>query len=135
MRWLRTLGDTRRTLVYVKYFAYIEVAIYDSLMAAPRLDDSYRALAHPVRRDLMRLMSAGERSVGELVDDTGVAQPVVSQQLRVLRDASLVAVRVDGNRRLYSIDFARLGELRSFLDQFWNDKLDALRRVAEQEES
>lgn len=99
------------------------------------MDESYRALAHPVRRDLMRLIADGERSVGELVDDTGLAQPIVSQQLRVLRDAALVAVRVDGNRRLYSIDFARLAELRSFLDQFWTDKLDALRRVAEQEDT
>lgn len=103
-------------------------------MAAVPLDDSYRALAHPVRRDLMRLIGDGERSVGELVDGTALAQPIVSQQLRVLRDASLVSVRVDGNRRLYSIDFARLAELRSFLDQFWNDKLDALRRVAERED-
>ncbi len=104
-------------------------------MAAVPLDDSYRALAHPVRRDLMQLIAGGERSVGELVEGTGLAQPVVSQQLRVLRDASLVTVRVDGNRRLYSVDFTRLGELRSFLDRFWNHKLDALRRVAEREDS
>jgi DNA-binding transcriptional ArsR family regulator len=108
---------------------------YVRRMKAVVLDDSYRALAHPVRRDLLRLISDGERSVGELVDGTGLAQPIVGQQLRVLRDASLVAVRVDGNRRLYSIDFARLAELRSFLDQFWTDELDALRRVAEEEDS
>jgi len=49
----------------------------------------------------------------------------------VLRTAGLVTVRVDNNRRLYSIDFGRFAELRHFLDHFWNDKLVALKQVAE----
>ncbi len=96
------------------------------------LDDSaFKALAHRDRRQLMRLISATECSVGELAEHSGLAQPIASQHLKVLRDAQLVAVRVDGNRRLYSVDFERLGAVRGHLDDFWTSKLAALKQTAE----
>lgn len=94
-------------------------------------DRAFKALGHRDRRAILRLIADGEVPVGELVDRTELDQPVVSQHLKVLRTAGLVTVRVDNNRRLYSIDFGRFAELRRFLDLFWNDKLAALKQVAE----
>lgn len=101
-------------------------------MHAPALDDrGYRALAHTDRRRLLRLIRDGERSVTDLVADTELGQPIVSQHLRVLREADLVTVRVDGNRRLYSVRFDRVADLRAELDGFWSKKLDRLKSVAQ----
>lgn len=101
----------------------------DDLAAAQ--DRAFKALGHRDRRAILRLVADGEVAVGEVVAQTELDQPVVSQHLKVLRTAGLVTVRVDQNRRLYSIDFGRVAELRRFLDGFWNDKLIALKQVAE----
>lgn len=94
-------------------------------------DRAFKALGHRDRRAILRLIADGDVPVGELVERTELDQPVVSQHLKVLRTAGLVTVRVDNNRRLYSIDFGRFAELRRFLDLFWNDKLAALKQIAE----
>lgn len=94
-------------------------------------DDALRALAHPGRRRMLRLAWDAERTAGELADACGLSKPAASQHLKVLREADLVAVRVDGNRRLYRARAERLAELRAFLDGFWSARLDALREVAE----
>lgn len=94
-------------------------------------DRAFKALGHRDRRAILRVLGDDEIAVGDLVDRVELDQPIVSQHLKVLRDAGLVDVRVDQNRRLYSVDFVRFAELRRFLDLFWNDKLAALKRVAE----
>ena len=94
-------------------------------------DRAFKALGHRDRRALLRAIGRDERPVGDLAAATELEQPVASQHLKVLRTAGLVGVRVDGNRRLYSIDFARFGEIRRFLDEFWAAKLDALKAAAE----
>lgn len=94
-------------------------------------DRAYKALGHRDRRRLLRAIGAEERAVGALADDVGLEQPIASQHLRVLRDAGLVQVRADGNRRLYAVEFGVVAELRSFLDEFWADRLARLRDVAE----
>lgn len=99
--------------------------------SADHEDRAFKALGHRDRRTILRLIADDEVPVGDLVDGTDLDQPVVSQHLRVLRDAGLVDVRIDGNRRLYSVQFGRVAELRHFLDSFWNDKLSALKQVAE----
>lgn len=96
-------------------------------------DRAFKALAHHDRRTLLRLIGSDECSVGDLSTAAGLDQPIASQHLKVLRTAGLVSVRVDGNRRFYSVDVERVGQLRSFLDQFWNDKLSALKAAAEQQ--
>jgi DNA-binding transcriptional ArsR family regulator len=69
---------------------------------------AFEALGDPVRRHLLVLVSAGEQSAGALVEAvrerTPISQPAVSQHLRVLREAGLVAVRAEGTRRLYALD-------------------------------
>ena len=94
-------------------------------------DRAFKALGHRDRRAILRLLADDEQPVGDVVSAVGLDQPVVSQHLKVLRTAGLVTVRSDGNRRLYAVDFARFAEIRTFLDHFWNTKLDVLKRVAE----
>src|SRR5271166_801486 len=89
----------------------------------------FEALADPVRRDILSLLRRGEQPAGALVAALGLPQPSVSKHLKTLRDAGLVRARVDGPRRLYSLDPAPLAALDAWLEpyrSFWADKLDAL---------
>lgn len=95
-------------------------------------DLAFRALGHRDRRRLLRLIGVDEHPVGALAVAADLAQPIASQHLKVLRSAGLVTARVDGNRRLYSLDVTRVGELRSLLDQFWTERLGVLQHAAEQ---
>jgi DNA-binding transcriptional ArsR family regulator len=87
------------------------------------------AISHPGRRRILELVMDAELPAGELAGLTGMTQPATSQHLRVLRDAGLVDVRVDGPRRLYRVNFSGLAALRADLDRFWGDHLEELRRV------
>jgi DNA-binding transcriptional ArsR family regulator len=95
------------------------------------VEQGIQALAHPGRRTMLRLVRDGERTSSELADAAGLSRSAASQHLRILRDAGLVHVRVDANRRLYRADLERLAALRSSLDDFWGDSLADLKRTAE----
>ena len=82
-------------------------------------DAALRALAHPGRRRVLEVLGAGERTSSALAAECGWSKPAASQQLKVLRDAGLIEVRSDGNRRLYRARREGLEQLRSFLDDFW----------------
>jgi DNA-binding transcriptional ArsR family regulator len=88
-----------------------------------------RALAHPGRRRVLQLVSGTARPSGELAERCGWTRPATSQHLKVLRDAGLIEVRKQGNRRLYRAREERLAQLRAFLDEFWTGRL---RDLAEQ---
>ena len=90
------------------------------------VDDTLRALAHPARRAMLKLVWDAERSSSELADAVALTRPAASQHLKVLRDAGLVQVRVDGNQRLYRVDTDRLSEVRRQLERFWGDRLGRL---------
>jgi DNA-binding transcriptional ArsR family regulator len=75
--------------------------------------DAFNAVAEPRRREILDLLAGGERSVGELVGQLGLSQPLVSKHLRVLREVGLVHVRDSGRQRLYRLD---AGPLRSITD-------------------
>lgn len=94
-------------------------------------DEALRAIAHPGRRAMLRLVWAEERAATELADAAGMSKSAASQHLKLLRDAGLVTVRVDANRRLYRADLQRVGEVASFLDEFWAAPLQRLRATAE----
>jgi DNA-binding transcriptional ArsR family regulator len=89
------------------------------------------AIAHPGRRELLRLVLDRELPVSELAERVGLSQPAASQHLKVLRDAGLVRGRVDGRRRLYRVDGEGLDRLRGELDAYWGPALAALREAAE----
>jgi DNA-binding transcriptional ArsR family regulator len=93
-----------------------------------------KALAEPRRPAMLRLVRDEARSVGEIAEHFDVTQQAVSQHLQVLRAAGLVDVRREGTRRLYRARPEGLAPLRAFLDEFWDDRLDALKREAEREE-
>jgi len=93
-----------------------------------------KAIAAPRRRHILALVRDGELSAGEIAEHFDVTRPAVSQHLTVLKEAGLVSERRNGTRRLYRARPEGLGELRAFLEGFWDDRLDALKREAEREE-
>lgn len=99
----------------------------------PAVERGLQALAHPGRRTMLRLVRDEERTSSALAEAAGLSRPAASQHLRVLRDAGLVHVRADANRRLYRADLDRLAALRDALDEFWGDRLARLKQVAEAE--
>ncbi len=93
--------------------------------------DVLQVIAEPTRRRILDHVREHDRSVGELVELTGMHQPGVSRHLRVLRDAGLVGVRVDAQRRIYHLRAEPLAELDEWLAPYrahWSSRLDALER-------
>jgi DNA-binding transcriptional ArsR family regulator len=91
----------------------------------------FDVLAEPNRRRILDLLRDGERPVSDLVAALHVSQPAVSKHLRVLRDAGLVDVRVDAQRRLYRIRAEPLKEIDAWLTPYrrlWSERLDALQQ-------
>lgn len=88
-----------------------------------------QALSEPHRMAILAMLADGERPAGDFVDALPIAQPTVSKHLSVLRQAGLVTVRKDAQRRLYSLNPEPLKELDLWLARyrrFWTDRLDAL---------
>ena len=94
-------------------------------------ESALRCLADPTRRQVFERLREGPRAVGELAAALPVSRPAVSQHLKALKDAGLVTDRAEGARRVYCIDPDGLGELRRWLDQFWDQALDAFKHEAE----
>ena len=90
-----------------------------------------RAVADPTRRRILRLVRDDERAAGDLATEfPQMSRPAVSQHLRVLEDAGLVAVRSSGKRRLYSARIEGLAAMREFIDEMWGDALSQLKRAS-----
>ena len=94
----------------------------------------FEAIAQPKRREILRLLAAGERSAGEVASQFEVTQPAISQHLRALKQAGLVNERRDGTRRLYSVRPEGLADLQGFLAEIMPARLKRLKQVAEAEE-
>ena len=91
----------------------------------------FNVISDPGRRRLLDSLIDGPLPVNALVEAVGMSQPVVSKHLRILRDAGLVTVTPDGQRRLYSLSAEPLVELDAWLEpyrRFWSEQLDALER-------
>ena len=98
---------------------------------------AFDVLAEPARRRILDLLLERERSVNEIVEEVGLRQPGVSKHLKVLREAGLVRVRQDAQRRWYQISPAPLAEIDAWLvpyRRFWNDRLDALEHHLDKED-
>lgn len=93
--------------------------------------DPWIALGDPTRRAIFERLAERPQSVGELADGLPVSRPAVSQHLRVLKDAHLVVDHAVGTRRIYQVDPAGLGALRTQLDRFWTQSLAAYTEVVE----
>jgi DNA-binding transcriptional ArsR family regulator len=92
---------------------------------------TFTALSDPKRRRIVELLATGEMAAGDINKHFRVSGPAISQHLKVLREAQLVRVRVDAQRRLYSLDPKGLDELEEWLTsirKFWSHRLDALEK-------
>ena len=98
------------------------------------METALKALAEPRRRRILMLVRDGELSAGEIASHFEISRPAVSQHLTVLREAGLVDERRNGTRRLYRVRPEGLAELRDFLEGFWDERLEMLKRDAEREE-
>lgn len=94
---------------------------------------AFDVLGDPVRRRILELLADGEHASGEVVDviaaEFGISQAAVSQHLKVLRESGFATVRIEGPRRLYTLDATPLSEVDAWLDrfrQFWTHRLEAL---------
>jgi DNA-binding transcriptional ArsR family regulator len=95
------------------------------------MDVALRALADRHRREILRLVRRDELPAGEIAAHFAVTRPAISQHLRVLKEAGLVTERREGTRRLYRARAETVEDLRRFLDEFWSERLERLRDVAE----
>ena len=95
---------------------------------------AFAALSDPTRRAVFERLAEGPRAVGDLACGFPVSRPAVSQHLKVLKEAGLVTDRPDGARRVYQIDAQGLGQIRAWLDQFWDTALDAFKAEVQRNE-
>lgn len=99
--------------------------------------DTFTALADPTRRQIIESLAAGERSFGSLAERFEMSRPAVSQHLKVLREAGIVAARADGQRRIYRLTNSGLDEVDAWLEKvrvFWSRRLDRLEEVLSEAE-
>jgi DNA-binding transcriptional ArsR family regulator len=88
-------------------------------------ETAFAALADPTRRRVLEKLNSGPKAVGVIARGLPVSRPAVSQHLKVLKEAGLVADRPEGTRRVYYIDPDGIGAMRRWLDQFWDAALQA----------
>ncbi len=98
------------------------------------MEAALKAIAAPHRRRILSLVRDDELSAGEIAGHFDVTRPAVSQHLTVLKEAGLVDERRNGTRRLYRARPEGLLPIREFLEEFWDERLGALKREAEAEE-
>ncbi len=94
--------------------------------------DTFIALGDPTRRQIIESLALGEASFGELADKFEMSRPAVSQHLKVLREAGIVASRADAQRRIYRLSDGGLDEIDAWLgkvQKFWSQRLDKLEQL------
>ena len=104
------------------------------MLQKPSIDTTLRALAEPRRREILRLLQAGEMTSGAVASHFDVTGPAISQHLKVLEEAQLIGVRHSGTKRLYRTKPGGLIELRGYLTDFWTASLRSLAAEAEAKE-
>ena len=92
-------------------------------MGAYRADEAWTALGDPSRRAIVECLAERPRAVGDLAEALPISRPAVSQHLKVLKQAGLVAERVAGTRRIYRLNPAGVAAMRDQLDTYWNRAL------------
>jgi DNA-binding transcriptional ArsR family regulator len=95
------------------------------------------ALADPTRQRIVEMLAERELSAGAIADSFEMSAPAISQHLKVLKDAQLVRVRADAQRRIYALDPAGFDELEQWMTRirrYWRSSLDALERVLKEED-
>jgi DNA-binding transcriptional ArsR family regulator len=127
--WARDLADHQRARRSTA--AHPAMAARTKSAKADRLPEVLKALAEPRRVAIVRLVHERELPAGEIAKHFRTTRQAVSQHLRMLTNAGVLGVRRDGTRRLYRVRTEAFGELRAFLDIFWDDRLSLLKRQVE----
>jgi DNA-binding transcriptional ArsR family regulator len=104
------------------------------LLTLSVVEAALKAIAAPHRRQILSLVRDDELSAGEIAAHFDVTRPAVSQHLNVLKEAGLVSERRNGTRRLYRARPEGLVPVKQFLEEFWDPRLEALKREVEREE-
>lgn len=99
---------------------------------SPAGDAVFRALADPVRREILDTLSTGPRSVTPLAADFEISRPAVSRHLRVLREAGLVRRTSQGRRNLYHLEVEPLRRAEGWLRSLWQERLRTLKELVEE---
>jgi DNA-binding transcriptional ArsR family regulator len=92
--------------------------------------EALAALGDPTRRAIFECLARGPKAVGQLASELPVSRPAVSQHLRVLREAGLVAGRADGTRRIYQVQPQGVQAIHTYLDQMWGQALASFQAAA-----
>ncbi|RBP43821.1 ArsR family transcriptional regulator [Roseimicrobium gellanilyticum] len=98
---------------------------------------AFTALADPTRRRIVEMLAEGERTAGEIVARFDMTAPAISQHLKMLREAGLVNVRADGQRRIHSLDQGGFSEMEAWIaktKRFWENRLDVLEQTLRAED-
>jgi DNA-binding transcriptional ArsR family regulator len=88
-------------------------------------------LADPTRREIVDRLRMGPATVGDIAGGLPVSRPAVSKHLRLMLRAGVVHMEINGTRHLYSLDLAKIDELRRYLDRFWDAQLERFKKEAE----
>jgi DNA-binding transcriptional ArsR family regulator len=102
------------------------------------MTETFRALADPTRRQIVEMLRGGERDAGAIADEFAISKPAISRHLKVLREANLVSVRPEAQRRVYALADQGLSELAAWVARyrsFWSQRLDALEGLFEEAET
>ena len=95
----------------------------------------FEALSDTNRREILRILSGGDKPVGEIADAMTISRPAVSRHLRLLKDAGLVAERAQGTRRIYCLQERGIEAVREYLDRIWGEATTRFRLLAENTEA
>jgi DNA-binding transcriptional ArsR family regulator len=93
--------------------------------------DPFEALGDATRREIVELLRAGGRSVGDIADSLPISRPAVSRHLRLLKEAGLVAEQPQGTRRIYRLDDHGIDAVQNYIAQVWGDAVARFRLMAE----
>lgn len=93
---------------------------------------AYEAIAHPVRRDILKTLQRGPSPVHRLTEQYSISQQAVSKHLRILNQCGLTRNDRRGQENIYYLNAAPLREVRDWLDDFWTDKLTSFKSLAEE---
>ncbi len=98
------------------------------------MEAALKAISNPTRREILRLVQNDEKPAGEIASNFPISRPAISQHLTVLKFAGLIDERRSGVKRLYRTRVEGMAELKEFLDNFWDNRLERLKSVIEASE-
>jgi len=110
----------------------VNIGVYLSFVTT-NTEAAWTAVADPSRRRILEQLAERPRTVAELTRELALSQPAISQHLKVLRAADIVAYTADGARHVYEVRPDGLAALRDDLDRFWRTALGNFRRITEEE--